>query len=389
MSTDLLLKEQQLEFQKLARDFAMREISPRALSGDKDGALPAGIIAKIKDLGLLNVGLPEEFGGLGLTTLDACVIAEELAAACSGIASVTESSEVALTPLLLQTSRPATELLRQIGQDMSLLGASCNIESEIEKQSLVATTLSDGGYALQGQCESVANGGIADWLFVMAVVDKPVSPAVSSPGRQTIGLYIKSSAKGVKTEPRLPSLGRRAASFAAVTFAEVLVPESHVIDLGNDPAAIVHAIAQRNNPIIAAGCVGVARAALDQALRYALERQTFKQPIANHQGVGFMLADMKKDVEAARLMTQRAACVADAGGASPVESLHLTCRAYAQEMVMNVTTDAVQIFGGYGYSKEYPVEKLMRDAKMYDLGGTPACHLKGSIGRALLAGGGN
>jgi acyl-CoA dehydrogenase len=382
-----MLHDEQLQFQKLARDFASREIAPRAAVADHEGRLPDGLIAKIKELGLVNVGLADEFGGLGLSTLDACVIAEELAAGCSGIASATEASELALTPLLLDTGTGTPKvLLASIGQNVSLLGLSTDTEADIIEGRLTAVPRSDG-YALSGTCRTVRNASIADWIFVIASVQKVVLPEIPSQmPRQLVGLYVKSGVSGLVAEPRRSSLGRKAADIGTVVFKDVFVEQAHAVAAGDDPAEVLEAIARRNDPIVAAGCVGVARSALEHAVRYALERQTFDQPIAQHQGVAFMLADMKKDVEAARQMTERAAMMADAAtSAAPATNLHQSCRAYAQEMVINVTTDAVQVFGGYGYSREYPVEKLMRDAKVYDLSGRTALKLKGDLGRLLLA----
>jgi acyl-CoA dehydrogenase len=382
-----MLHDEQLQFQKLARDFASREIAPRAAAADHDGRLPDGLIAKIKELGLVNVGLADEFGGLGLSTLDACVIAEELAAGCSGIASATEASELALTPLLLETGTGTPkELLASIGQNVSLLGLSTDTEADLIEGRLTAVPRSDG-YSLNGTCRTVRNASIADWIFVIASVQKVVPSEIPSQiPRQLVGLYVKSGVSGIVAEPRRYSLGRKAADVATVVFKDVFVEQAHAVAAGDDPTEFLEAIARRNDPIVAAGCVGVARSALEHAVRYALERQTFDQPIAQHQGVAFMLADMKKDVEAARQMTERAAMMADAAtSAGPATNLHQSCRAYAQEMAINVTTDAVQVFGGYGYSREYPVEKLMRDAKVYDLSGRTSLKLKGDLGRLLLA----
>jgi len=381
-----MLQDQTLQFQKLARDFASREIGPRALAADRDARLPDGLIAKIKELGLVNVRLAEEFGGLGLSTLDACVIAEELAAGCSGIASATEASELALTPLLLDTDSKPKELLTLIGQNVSLLGLSADTEADIFEGRVTAVPRDDG-YSLSGTCQSVRNATIADWIFVIASVQKVVSPEIPAQmPKQLVGLYLQRGVKGMETKPHQFSLGRRAADLATVTFKDVFIETGHAVGAGEDPSEFLKAIARCNDPIVAAGCVGVARSALDHAVSYALERRTFDQPIAQHQAVAFMLADMKKDVEAARQLTGRAAMAADlATEAELTANLHVTCRAYAQEMAVNVTTDAVQVFGGYGYSREYPVEKLMRDAKVYDLSGRTALKLKGDLGRILLS----
>jgi len=380
-----MLHDEQLQFQKLARDFASREIAPCAEAADRAARLPDGLIDKIKELGLVNVRLAEEFGGLGLSTLDACVIAEELAAGCSGIASATEASELALTPLLIDPGGN-NDLLTEIGQNVSLLGLSVDRDADIEAGGLTAIARDDG-FSLSGTCQSVRNATIADWIFVIAETGEIAPPATSSSkSKQLVGLYIQNRVKGMDTKPHQSTLGRRAADVAAITFKDVYVEKRHSIDFGNDSAQFLGAIARLNDPIVASGCVGVARSALNHAVKYALERRTFDQPIAQHQAVAFMLADMKKDVEAARQMTERAAMAADSGASAELTAnLHAACRAYAQEMVINVTTDAVQVYGGYGYSREYPVEKLMRDAKVYDLSGRTALKLKGDLGRLLLS----
>jgi acyl-CoA dehydrogenase len=382
-----MIGPEQLEFQKLAREFALREISSRAPAADRDAHLPDGLLAKIKEIGLINVGLPEAYGGLGISTLDACVINEELAAACSGIASITEVSELALTPLLLDQKTGNTDtLLKLIGQDVSVLGLSVDFEGDVQDGHLIASQRSDG-YLLQGSCRSVWNGTIGDWILVVAPVQDAVSQATPQVQTRTlVGLYLKNSVEGVETHGHANLLGRRAADVAELNFKNVFVEKRHAISFGDQPSDFIDAMASRNNPIVAAGCVGVARSALGHALRYSLERQTFNEPIAHHQAVALMLADMKKDIEAARAMTWRAALAADAGlSLGTTKSLPASCRVYAQEMVMSVTTDAVQVFGGYGYSKEYPVEKLMRDAKAYDLFGKTALNLKGNLGRMFLA----
>jgi len=379
------LQADQLKIQKIARDFGLREISPYAQACDRNASLPEQLIGRALEQGLVHVRVPEVFGGLALTTLDTCVIAEELAACCSGIASALEASELALTPLIYRSGgNECREILSLVGKEASLLGLSAQIESDLDEGRLHAKHHSDG-YSLQGTCPSVLNASIASRVFFIARLEfEPTDSASPAVPQEFVGFYIDTSAQGIEIKPRPCSLGRRAANVATVNFKDAFVNREYSFKLGDNPSEFLHSVALTNDVIIASGCVGLARSALEHAIKYALERRTFNQQIVQHQAVGFMLADMKKDVEAARAMVRRAAQVSHPAQIGLLSNIGRTCRAYAQEMAMNVATDAVQIFGGYGYSKEYPVEKLMRDAKAYDIFSGTSQMMKGDLGRDFL-----
>jgi acyl-CoA dehydrogenase len=237
-------------------------------------------------------------------------------------------------------------------------------------------------YILSGTTDRVANGSLAKWLLVEAeIVQENDAKASATKGSWAV-FCLPSDAGGVKATTGSAGLGRRASDIASIECDKVKLAEDCRLDSGGQRGAFVAQLRRLSFPLVAAGCVGVAKAALAHASIYAGQRQTFGKPIAQHQGVSFMLADMVRAIEAARLLTWRAAKACDAGVEG--ECLALAALAYAQEATMSVTTDAVQIFGGYGYSKEYPVEKLMRDAKAYQLFGGTALAAKGELGRSLL-----
>jgi acyl-CoA dehydrogenase len=379
------LQADQLEIQKIARDFALREIAPYAQACDRSATLPEQLISRAFAQGLVHVRVPKVFGGLALTTLDTCVITEELAACCSGIAGAIEASELALTPLIVRSgSNECRETLSLVGKEASLLGLSAQIESDLDEGRIYAKHRSEG-YSLQGSCPSVLNASIASRLFFITRLEsEPTGSASPAVPQEFVGFYIDTSAQGIAIKPRPSSLGRRAANLATVIFKDAFIKREYSFKLGDSPSEFLHSVALTNDAIIASGCVGLARSALEHSIKYAVERRTFDQQIAQHQAIGFMLADMKKDVEAARAMVRRAAQLSYAGRISLQLYIGRMCRVYAQEMAMNVSMDAVQIFGGYGYSKEYPVEKLMRDAKTYDIFSGTSQMMKGEVGHDFL-----
>ncbi len=362
------LSEDQIELQRLARDFAQREIAPRSAAGDQEGKIPTDLLAKIKELGLLNLRVPEQFGGLGLTTLDAAIVTEEFATACSGIASATEISELALTPLLLYgTENQKEALLSDIAARGALLGYA------LGPSSVLAKTKS-GAISISGKCDWVLNPSVAERLFIrFSLVDKAGN----------FGAYVFTKSEGLATALRPNILGRKAQDVGSCTLTNVTIAEGELIDLGETPDSFETRLGAHDFSIQAAVAVGIANAALQHAIAYSKERRTFGKEIYQHQAVSFMLADMKKDITAARLLVWQAAQAVDQG--HNAASLYLACKTYAHEIAIGVATDAVQIYGGYGYSREYPVEKLMRDAKTLDLPFDPAYELKGSLGRLLLA----
>jgi acyl-CoA dehydrogenase len=371
----------QVEYQKLACEFASRELKGQSAKFDRDAAVASDLLKRMSAAGLINVRLPEAYGGLGLNTFEACLIAEELACGCSGVAGISEASEMAIMPVIQWGSQPQKEtLLTPLAAEQDFAGLSLSF-FETEYAPLKAVRQANH-FILTGTADRVANGSLAKWVLVEAeVVEEKESKAPARQGNWA-AFCLPGDAAGVKTTASKALLGRRASDITSIECDKVKLAQDFRLDSDGKREAFVAQLKRLSFPLIAAGCVGVAKAALAHATTYAGQRQTFGKPIAQHQGVAFMLADMARAIEAARLLMWRAAkaCDAEVEG----ETLGLAALAYAQEMAMSVTTDAVQIFGGYGYSKEYPVEKLMRDAKAYQLfGGTPFT-AKGALGRFLL-----
>jgi acyl-CoA dehydrogenase len=377
--TWMKLTDEQLEYQKLARDFAQREIAPFAVSSDKNAATPATLIEKIKELGLMNVRIPDKWGGLGLSVHDAAIIAEEFSTGCPGIASIVICSEIALTPALLMGSDSLKELvLSSVASEAAFLGCA---PSGNELTSGMTATADKNGYTLRGEVRLMQNLTLAKYFLVIAKLPSTGSSAPDLVAADLVAAYVPAQSKGVSIKPIEKPLGLRAIDIGTLSLQDVAIPNDQIIHLSKKLGSLEE-MANCNHPISAAGAVGLANAALSHAIKYSKERKTFGVPISQHQGVAFLLADMKKEIEAARLLIWRAAKCADTGIFD--QSLSLSCKAQSQGMAMQVATDAVQIYGGYGYSKEYPVEKLMRDAKAYDVyNGTAQAHIA-ELGKQLL-----
>jgi acyl-CoA dehydrogenase len=214
-------------------------------------------------------------------------------------------------------------------------------------------------YVLDGSKMWITNGGVADWYFVVAYTD----PAKKHDGMSAF--LVPRESPGIEVGKKEQNMGQRASDTRAVTFRDVRVPAENRVGEEGSGWRLAMGAFDRTRPVVSAAAVGVARAALEHALRYSTQRSTFGRPIAQHQAISFLLAEMARDVEAARLLVWKAAWLIDHGQRNTLEAA--TAKLFAADTVMRVTTDAVQIFGGYGYNREYPVEKLMRDAKVYQI----------------------
>jgi acyl-CoA dehydrogenase len=384
---NLELTAEQLDYQRLAREFARAEMAPNAGKFDKGDQIPMEILKQLASLGLVNLGIPQEFGGLGLTTFEACIVAEELSWGCSGIASASEASELALTPLLMFGSQEQKHnFLAPLAAKSGFAGLAFD-DFQHQEKSLLAVPHAQG-YRLSGTAIHVLNAHIADWLFLQAqIVDASKQMnKTDKTGKRWGAFIVPNNLPGFKVLERRTLLGRRAADLAVIECQDVNLPSNLQLKLPDsmNTQTFAQACARRNFPIIGSGCTGVARSALEHAISYAKERKAFGKPIAQHQGLAFMLADMAREVESSRLLALKAAIACDRGVDHPL--LTLSCKAFTSDAVAKVTTDAVQIFGGYGYTREYPVEKLMRDAKVYQLVAMSSETVKTELGKAILAG---
>jgi acyl-CoA dehydrogenase len=356
------LTDEQRELRALAREFAEKEIRPKAAGYDEHSTHPADVIAKAHGLGLMNVHVPEELGGLGLSAFDGMLVGEELNFGCSGIGTSIGANGLGAGPVILAGSEAQKMTWLPPLLEAPIL---CSFGlSEPEAGSDVArlkTTAERRGneYVLNGSKTFITNAGHAAWTVIFAKTD----PAKGHRGMSAF--IVPMDTPGVTIEQHLDKMGQRSTDTSAFALQDVVVPAENRLGEEGDGFKIAMRTLDHTRPGTAAGAVGVAQAAYELAVEYAKERVTFDVPIAMHQGVNFMIADMATEIEAARLLTWQAAWMLDQGDRATLYSSF--AKRFAADTAMKVTTDAVQVFGGYGYMKEYPVEKLMRDAKLFQI----------------------
>jgi len=356
------LTSAQKTLQQKARKFAKNEILPVAAKHDRDGTFPLDVTRKAYDEGLLTLVIPKQYGGEGVGILDSCIIYEELAAACMGICLGIFVSTLALYPIVkFGTEEQKEQFLRPFCKNYSL-ASYCLSELSVgsDPASMKTTAVLDGEhYVVNGTKMWITNGGYADLYLVFANTD------LTKKHKGIICLIVPSHLEGVSHGEPIDKMGQRASNTTAVMFKNVRVPRENL--LGGEGEGFKKAMAALDitRPMIAIGAVGIARTALELSLEYAKKRIQFDVPIIQHQAVQFMLAEMAQGIEAARLLVWKAAWLADQGVRNTKEAS--IAKAFAADMAMRVTTDAVQIYGGMGYTKWHPVEKLMRDAKVIQI----------------------
>jgi acyl-CoA dehydrogenase len=359
---DFALDDAQLALQETARRFAQQEIAPEAAHYDQTGEFPREIIRKAWETGLASVSIPSEFGGVGLSLFDSCLVVEELAWGCAGMATSIMCNDLGLTPILVAGSdAQKKEWLGRATRDFTLV-SFCLSEpaagSDVAGLQLLAEKDGDA-YVLNGTKCWITNGGVADFFTVFATLDRV------SRHEGICAFVLDAKTPGVSIGKKEDKMGQRASDTRVIHFDNVRVPAAQRLGQEGEGFKIAMKTLDTTRPSIGALAVGIARRALDESLAYAKERKAFGFPIGGFQAVQFMLADMAKEVEAARLLTLQSAWMIDQGLRASKNSSFAKC--FATDAAMRITTDAVQIFGGNGYTKEYPVEKLMRDAKLMQI----------------------
>jgi acyl-CoA dehydrogenase len=356
------LSDEQRALRDLAREFAEKEIRPVAADYDERSQHPADVIAKAHEVGLMNPHIPEELGGPGLSAFEQILIGEELAWGCSGIATSIVANILGSLPVLVAGSDeqkrewlpPLLAEPRLCSFGLTEPGAGSDVSA------IQSTATRDGGeYVLNGSKMFITNAGEAAWFVIFASTDRAAGH------RGLSAFVVPADSNGVVVEEHLDKLGQRATDTSALAFQDVRVPAANRLGDEGEGFKIAMRTLDLTRPGTAAGAVGVARAAFEHAVEYAKTRVQFGQPIAINQGVNFLVADMAAEIEAARLLTWQAAWLIDEGERATLQSSY--AKRFAADTAMKVTTDAVQIFGGYGYMKEYPVEKLLRDAKLFQI----------------------
>src|SRR3954453_19182375 len=358
---DFTLTDEQKALRELAHDFAEKEIRPVAWEYDKDSTWPAEVFAKAHEVGLMNTHIPEEYGGPGLSYLDGCLIEEELSWGCSGITTSLGANGLASAPVILAGSEEIKKkYLGMLAEELKY-ASFCLTEpgagSDVSSMRTRAVKKGDK-YVITGQKCFITNGTYADWYTVYAKTDPDA-------GHRGISAFVVPRDETVVIDKKEDKLGPRASNTATVTFNETEIPAENILGEENQGFKIAMMTLDRTRPGVAAMATGIARAALEFAVEYSKERVQFGVPIAMHQAIQFMIADMATKVHMSRLATWQSAVLLDNGMRNTIESSH--AKRFAAVSAMEVTTDAVQVYGGYGFIKEYPVEKLMRDAKIMQL----------------------
>ncbi|MCW2960426.1 MAG: acdA [Thermoleophilia bacterium] len=364
------LTDDQKEFRDLAHEFAEKEIRPVAAQADRDSKLPIDLIRKGWDTGLMNLHVPEQYGGAGLNSFEGVLVMEELAWGCSGIATSMEANGLGAAPVIIAGTEAQKEKYLGMLADNFAFAAFGLTEpgagSDVSGIQTTATLSEDGThYLLNGSKTFITNAELANWITIFAMTDK----SAGHRGLTAFIVDVKSLdgtvVDGYTCEKHMEKLGQRASPTNAIAFQDVVIPVENRIGAEGEGFKIAMKTLDSTRPGVGGMATGVARAALEYAMAYAVERVQFGLPIAMNQGVNFMIADMATNIEAARLLTWRGAWLHDQGERATLQSSH--AKRFSADICMEAATNAVQIFGGYGYTNEYPVEKLMRDAKIFQI----------------------
>jgi acyl-CoA dehydrogenase len=358
---DFTLTDEQKDLRELAHDFAEKEIRPVAWELDRDGGWPQAILDKAHEIGLMNTHIPEEYGGAGLSTLDGCIIEEEMSWGCSGVQTSLGANGLAAAPVLLGGSDEVKREFCEALVDDVKLASFCLTEpdagSDVSGMRTRAVRKGDR-YVINGSKCFITNGSYADYFVVYAKTDPDA-------GHRGISAFLVAKDETVIVDKKEDKMGQRASNTATITFNDTEVDARYLLGEENKGFKLAMMVLDRTRPGVAAMATGISRAAFEMAVAYSKERVQFGVPIAMHQAIQFMIADMATKVHLSRLATWNSAVLLDQGKRNTLESSH--AKRFAADTAMEVTTDAVQIFGGYGFIKEYKIEKLMRDAKIMQL----------------------
>ncbi len=356
------LNVEQLAIQKMTREFVEKEVIPVAAHYDEIEEMPVELIRRMVRQGYATVSLPEKYGGAGMDQVTLCLVTEELGRGCAGIATSVGANTLAALPILLAGSEEQKEhYLSAIAGGK--LASFCLTEpgAGSDVSAIATTALADGDdYVINGVKCFITNGGYADIYVVFALTNPKRGVRSLTP------FVVERGTPGLSAGKKEKKMGIRASNTSEVILEEVRVPAGN--RLGKEGSGFRAAMEtfDLSRPMIGALAVGVARAAYEAAVKYARERVQFGKPIATQQAIQFMLADMAMEIEAARALVFKAAAMAEKQERS-LSAYAAMAKAYASDMAMRVTVDALQVLGGYGYIRDYPLEKYMRDAKILQI----------------------
>lgn len=359
---DFKLSEEQEQLIQTARRFAKERIIPVAAEADRKAEFPAGVFEAAWENGLVNCTVPAEYGGLGVGELENTMIVEELAYGCTGIQTSITANTLAATPILLGGSDEQKKKYLGMLTEAPLLAAYATSEpnagSDVAGMQCTFKKVGDD-YVLNGSKAWITNAARATWYVIFAT-DNPASRH-----KGIAAFIVDRDTPGFRVAKHEDKLGQRASDTCVLSLDDVKVPKANLLAGPGAGFKLAMETFNKTRPDIGAGAVGLMRRCLDECVAYAKERKTFGVPIAQHQMVQHMLAEMAIRIEATQLLVRKAAWALDTNQRSPIVS---SCaKAYGADSAMATAIDAVQIFGGNGYTKEYPVEKLMRDAKVLQI----------------------
>ena len=355
-----LFTEEQKMIRDLARQIADEKIRPVAAEYDEKEEFPWDILKVIAESDLAGIYIEEKYGGMGGGVTELCIATEEFSKACGGIAVSYAASALGSYPIILYgTEEQKQKYLPDIASGKKLAAFGLTEAGAGSDAGAVSTTAKKEGdyYILNGVKQWITNGGEAETYTVIAMTDK------TKGSRGASAFIVEKGTPGFEFGKKEKKLGIRSSATRELIFTNCKVPKENLI--GKEGLGFIVAMKtfDKSRPGIGAQAVGIAQGALDHALRYAKERVQFGKPVSSFQGIQFMLADMGTKVEAARALVYYAAGLIDSG-AKDISKFSAMSKLYASDIAMEVTTDAVQVFGGYGYMRDYPVEKYMRDAKI-------------------------
>ena len=356
---DILMTDEQKMIRDLTRQIAREKIKPVAAEYDEKEEFPWPLVKVMADSDIFGIFIAEEYGGMGGGVFEMAIATEELSWGCGGIALAFAATALGTFPIILfGNDEQKKKYLPRIAK--GTIAAFCITEAEAgsDAGSIKTTARKDGDYyILNGTKQWITNGGEADIYTVIAMTDK------AKGARGSTAFIVEKGTKGLDFGKKEKKLGIRGSATREVVFTDCKVPKENVISREGMGFIVAMKTFDYSRPGVAAQAVGIAQRALDEAVEYAHQRKQFGQLISSFQGIQFMLADMSIQIEAARAIIYRAAKMVDAGEKN-IAKISAIAKTFASDTAMKVTTDAVQILGGYGYMKEYPVEKLMRDAKI-------------------------
>ncbi len=357
------LTEEQQMLQKMARDFTANEITPVAAEYDEEAIFPEEIFHNAREIGIVNMNIPDAYGGIGASVFEECLVAEEIGYGCTGIGTSISTNNLGALPIILAGNEKQKEYwlgerLVDNGEFVSYCVTEAAAGSNVVGIQTRAEKKGDS-YIINGSKTFITNASHANFFTIFAKTD----PAAGHRGMSAF--VIERDRPGVSVGKKFDKLGQRASDTAEIVFENVEIPADHLLGEEGKGFYIAMSVFDHSRPGVAASAVGLQRRALEESVRYAQEREAFGVPIYQHQAIGHKIADMAINYEASRLLVWQAAWQVDNGIANPKVPAY--AKAFAADMATKAAVDAVQVFGGYGFMKEYPVEKLLRDVKIFQI----------------------